>query len=154
MDFEFIRFRIDPAIHEKAAKACSRLGLEVNDVLRALVTRIARDGTVPFDIGASAPPPARERTSFHDYDPALWGTIKPRVEAEAALSLLMRFIADCSFRIDEEAAQRSPNRDLLDRLRDQHAEAKRLLRELDVNDRHAVNQLLQKYGSLLRAGDG
>jgi antitoxin component of RelBE/YafQ-DinJ toxin-antitoxin module len=38
MDYEFIRFRIDPAIHKKAADSCSRLGIELNDVLRALVT--------------------------------------------------------------------------------------------------------------------
>lgn len=148
MDYEFIRFRIDPAIHKKAADACSRLGIELNDVLRALVTRIARDSSVPFDLGA-APPRAPERTPFHDYDPRLWASLKPRVDAEAALSLLMRYIADCTTRIDEEVNLRHANQDLLTRLDRERMEARRLLRAFDASDTKAIDHILETYGALL-----
>lgn len=149
MDYEFIRFRIDPAIHKKAADACSHLGIELNDVLRALVTRIARDGAVPFDLGAAPPPRAPDRTPFHDYDSRLWASLKPRVEAEAALSLLMRFIADSTTMIDEENGRRNADRDLLSRLDRDRAEARRLLREFDTGDAQAVDGILKTYAALL-----
>jgi antitoxin component of RelBE/YafQ-DinJ toxin-antitoxin module len=51
MDSELVRFRIDPTIRDKAAKVCAGHGLELNDVLRAIVTKIAKEGKVP--IGAA-----------------------------------------------------------------------------------------------------
>jgi hypothetical protein len=150
MDFEFIRFRIDPEIHQRAARACTRLGIDLNDVLRTLVTRVARDGALPFDVGAAPPPPAPDRTPFHDYDPRLWDSLKPQVDAEVALSLLARFVADCSTRIDDQYVNHTPDQALVERLQAQREEALRTRRALDVSDRNAIAGILRKYGQQVR----
>jgi DNA-damage-inducible protein J len=151
MDSELIRFRIDPAIHDKAAKVCAELGLELNDVLRLLVTRIARDRAIPFDFGAAPPQPSPDQTPFHEYDPRLWRSIRPQIDAEVALALLGRFIADCSTRIDEESGREKPDRPLVARLTEQRDEARRLRLDLVVTDEDAVAAILQKYGPLVCA---
>jgi antitoxin component of RelBE/YafQ-DinJ toxin-antitoxin module len=58
MDSELVRFRIDPTIRDRAAKVCAGHGLELNDVLRAIVTKIAKEGKVPIGAEAAARPPA------------------------------------------------------------------------------------------------
>src|SRR5436309_14992587 len=113
MDTELVRFRINPELREKAAKVCADLGLELNDVLRAFVTRIARDGALPFDLGSAATPPEPGHTPFHDYDARLWSSIKPQIDAEVAIGLLARFIAHCSTRIDEAAEGAAPDPGLI-----------------------------------------
>src|SRR5438445_13175806 len=57
MDSEFTRFRINPALRDQAMQVCARLGVELSDVLRALVTRIAHDGAIPFAMPAAEPHP-------------------------------------------------------------------------------------------------
>src|SRR5207248_7354800 len=58
MDTEFTRFRINPALRDQAMQVCARLGVELSDVLRALVTRIAHDGAIPFAMPAAESPTA------------------------------------------------------------------------------------------------
>ena len=101
MDTELIRFRIDPEIRDKAEEVCSALGHELHDVLRAAVIRIARDGALPFDLGAGPAAPAAGAIPFYHYDERRWGSMKPQIDAEVALALLARFIADCSTRLDQ-----------------------------------------------------
>ena len=154
MDTELVRFRIDPELRERAAQACADLGLELNDVLRAFVTRIARDGALPFDLGTTPTPPEPGHTPFHDYDARLWSPIKPQIDAEVAIGLLARFIANCSTRIDEAADGVAPDPELVMRLTRDRADARRLRRDLDVSDGVAVSRVIDKYGPLVRAGAG
>ena len=154
MDTELVRFRINPELREKAAKVCADLGLELNDVLRALVTRIARDGAFPFDLGATPTRPPLGHTPFHDYDARLWSSIKPQVDAEVAIALLARFIADCSTRIDEAGDGGAPDPELVARLSRDRDDARKLRRDLDVSDSGAVSQVIDKYGPLVRARAG
>ena len=154
MDTELVRFRINPELREKAAKVCADLGLELNDVLRALVTRIARDGALPFDLGAAPTQPEPGHTPFHDYDARLWSSIKPQVDAEVAIGLLARFIADCSMRIDEGADGGVPDPELVARLTKDRDDARKLRSDLDVSDAVAVSHVIHKYGPLVRARAG
>lgn len=147
MDFELISFRIDPEIHERASKACEGLGVELNDVLRSLVTRIARDGSIPFDLGASPPQLASDQTPFHEYDARLWRSVRPPIEAEVAIAVLARFIADCSTRIDEESDRQEPDRDAIVEWAAQREEARQQRPELDVTDAEAVAAIFARYGS-------
>lgn len=154
MDNELIRFRIDPAIRETAEEVCSGLGLELNDVLRATVMRIARDGALPFEIGAGAAQPPVEAIPFYNYDERLWGSLKPHIDAEVALAILARFIADCSTKLDEQTSSSRPDEAAMATLTAQRDEARRWRRELDVADAAAVAAVLEHYGPLVRAGVG
>jgi len=154
MDTELVRFRVNPDLREKAAKVCANLGVELNDVLRTLVTRIARDGALPFDLGTPPPQPVPDHTPFQEYDARLWSPIKPQVDAEVAIALLARFIADCSTRIDEAADGGATDPELVARLTRDRDDARKLRRDLNVSDAGAVSDVLDKYGPLVRARAG
>jgi hypothetical protein len=147
MDSEFERFRIDPQVRDQAADVCARFGHELSDVLRAFVSRIAAEGAIPIPL-----PPDR---GFADSpspggDDRLWSLMRPHVEAEVALALLARFIADCSTTIDKLSEAAQPEQDVMDRLKGEREDARQLLSRLDVTDASAVRAILDKYGALVR----
>lgn len=45
-----IQTRIDGAVKEQAAAALAVIGMTVSDAVRLLLTRVARDGALPFEI--------------------------------------------------------------------------------------------------------
>jgi DNA-damage-inducible protein J len=45
-----VQTRIDSAIKEEAAAVLATMGLTVSDAVRLLLTRVAHDHTMPFDI--------------------------------------------------------------------------------------------------------
>jgi len=45
-----VRSRINPMVKEQAAAVLERMGLSVSDVMRILLTRIAQDEALPFDL--------------------------------------------------------------------------------------------------------
>lgn len=147
METEFQRFRVDPAVREQAAQVCGRLGLELSDVLRALVACIAADGAIPFAMPTEAPP---FRTTVPVTHPdRLWTPLRSQVEADVALALLARFIADCSTQLDDQG--NLSDREQITRLTEQRQEARQLRRALDVTDPAAVRAVLHKYGPLMRS---
>ena len=149
MSTELVRFRADPEVRDKAAAVCGELGLELTDVLRAFISRIARDGALPFALGAPAPAPDSHRP-FYQYDERLWSSITPSIDVEVALALLARFIANCSTRIDEELQARSPDQRVIKRLGKERAEARSLKQNLDVQNAAAVREVLDRFGPLVR----
>jgi DNA-damage-inducible protein J len=44
-----VQTRIDGAVKEEAAAVLAAMGLTVSDAVRLMLTRVARDGAVPFD---------------------------------------------------------------------------------------------------------
>jgi DNA-damage-inducible protein J len=44
-----VRARIDEQIKEEAAAVLAAMGLTVSDAFRMMLTRVARDGALPFD---------------------------------------------------------------------------------------------------------
>jgi DNA-damage-inducible protein J len=44
-----VQTRIDPALKDRAAEVLDSMGLTVSDAVRILLTRIAREGALPFD---------------------------------------------------------------------------------------------------------
>jgi RelB antitoxin len=149
-DTELIRFRVEPAVREAAVAACAKLGLELNDVLRALVTRIARDGDLPFELIATPSAPPSEPTPFQDYEPRLWKSLRPRVDAEVALALLGRFIAKCTARLDDLSQQDARDAELVARVSADRQEALRRRDALDVTDAGSIAQVLSTYGPRVR----
>lgn len=45
-----VQTRIDGAVKEKAAVALAAIGMTVSDAVRLMLTRVARDGALPFEI--------------------------------------------------------------------------------------------------------
>ena len=151
MDSELIRFRVDPELAEQAERACADLGFELRDVLRSVVARIARERVLPFDLNA---PGARDATRrpFYDYNERLWANVKPGIDAEVALALLARYIADCSTRIDEAAHGDPAEPQFIERLVKARDEARAVKLTLNVSDADAVQRVLDQFGPLVRAG--
>ncbi len=46
----FVRARIDQTLKDDAAAVLEQMGLTVSDLVRITLTRVARDGAVPFDL--------------------------------------------------------------------------------------------------------
>jgi len=46
----FVRARIDEALKEEAAAVLAEMGLTVSDVVRMVLTRVAKDKALPFEV--------------------------------------------------------------------------------------------------------
>lgn len=46
----FVRARIDEALKEEAAAVLSEMGLTVSDVIRIVLTKVAKDKALPFEM--------------------------------------------------------------------------------------------------------
>lgn len=49
-----IRSRIDPDVKQRAIAVLDRMGLSVSDVMRIVLTRVADEGELPFDMKLNA----------------------------------------------------------------------------------------------------
>lgn len=47
-----VQTRIDPELKERAAAVLDGMGLTVSDAVRILLTRVAREGTLPFNFAS------------------------------------------------------------------------------------------------------
>lgn len=149
METELIRLRIDPQLAQQAERVCADAGFELRDVLRLVITRIARDRKIPFDLADTSADEAR-RQPFYEYDPRLWANLKPAIDAEVALAVLSRFIADCSTRLDEAEENEHVDQQLTKQLTVARDEARALKLNLDVTDAAAVQRVLDRFGPLVR----
>lgn len=50
---DVVRARIDGQIKEEASNVLARMGLSVSDVIRILLTRVAADQALPFDVNGA-----------------------------------------------------------------------------------------------------
>jgi hypothetical protein len=146
MASDFVRFMIDAEIHAKAVKACAELDLELSDVLRSLVIRIARDGPESLNIGSPTARPQTGAMPFQDYD-ARWRPLKRELDADVAFALVTRVIAERLAAIDEESTQRTPDQAVLARWATELDEARRMRSELHQGDPDAVARIADKYGT-------
>jgi DNA-damage-inducible protein J len=46
----FVRARIDEGLKNEAASVLAEMGLTVSDLVRITLTRVAKDGALPFDL--------------------------------------------------------------------------------------------------------
>jgi len=49
-----VQTRIDPVVKEQAAAVLEALGLTISDAVRILLTRTAKEGTLPFELTHNA----------------------------------------------------------------------------------------------------
>ena len=57
---DVVRARIDKEIKEEASNVLSGMGLSISDAIRMLLTRIATDKALPFDLNRVASPLKRK----------------------------------------------------------------------------------------------
>ena len=57
---DVVRARIDGHIKEEATSVLAGMGLSVSDAIRMLLTRIAADKALPFDVNRALPHPDRK----------------------------------------------------------------------------------------------
>jgi antitoxin component of RelBE/YafQ-DinJ toxin-antitoxin module len=94
MQSGLVRFMVDPEMRARAEQVCVRNGVDLNEVLRALVIRIARDGQIPSVAAETAPiQTGAAATPFSSFDSRAWSTVVPAVQAELALELIDRLVA-------------------------------------------------------------
>ena len=60
-----IRSRIDPDVKQRATAVLDRMGLSVSEVMRILLTRVADDGELPFDLKLNTLTQETLRSSAH-----------------------------------------------------------------------------------------
>ncbi len=62
-----VQTRIDPDVKERASEILDHMGLTVSDVVRVLLTRIAKEGTLPFSVPITpSPHDARLKTKVQN----------------------------------------------------------------------------------------
>lgn len=144
MEGEIIRFRVDPAVKEKVAAVCEKLGFDLSEVLRAVMVRIAETGTLPIEL-AKTSEPRSQRAPFGEYSERLWRDYQ-YVDTEVALTLLDGFIARSAAQLDAEQSARAPNPGTIETLQRVIAEARRLTQTLDPDDAEALAAVLAAYG--------
>lgn len=142
MDSALVSFRIDAELHRKAAEVCSNLGLELHEVLRALIAQTARDGALPFSPGSGRRAPVPPRIVPVVDRSRLWSDLQPQIGAELALTLLMRVIAELSSRLSDALDAADRDDPLIAELTAQRDKALALRQSLDVNDATAVESAL------------
>jgi DNA-damage-inducible protein J len=77
----FVRARIDEGLKNDAASVLAEMGLTVSDVVRMTLTRIAKDGALPFELKV---PNVETRAAMEEADEIL-KTRSARFKNSAAL---------------------------------------------------------------------
>lgn len=108
VETELVRFRVDGNLKTNAEAACNRRGLDLNDVLRTLVRRIAMEDAIPFDLNAPARIATDARTPFDRYGEFLDQDLA-HLKIESVIGLLATFIADRARRMAAEKKKTKPN---------------------------------------------
>lgn len=58
---DIVRARIDGHIKEEATNVLAQMGLSVSDAIRMLLTRVAADKVLPFDVNGAITQPDRKK---------------------------------------------------------------------------------------------
>lgn len=147
MDVRQLSFRIDREIAEKALRMAAKRGMELPEVLRMMLTKAVRIGDFMLDTGNEPPPAAPEAHPNFAYEERYWAPMKSSLDAEAAMAVLNRAIAQRTTWLDEGLSVKSPDLDCLERIRDERDQARALLATFDPSDNDAVANVLEKFGS-------
>jgi len=152
LETEMVRFRIEGDLKKRAEHACARRGMELNDVLRTLVRRIALDGAIPFDMNAPARVTEPGGTPFDHYGEFLTQDLA-HLKAESVISLLASFVANRARLIATENRKARPNRAKLTKWESEAREAMNHRRTMNTKDAKVVTKVEKKFSTLLASDD-
>jgi addiction module RelB/DinJ family antitoxin len=148
MESGLVRFMVDPEIRARAEQVCAHLGLDLNEVLRAFLVRVARDGKLPFAPEPASQPDRRDRPApFSTYDPRAWAPLAPVLNAELAVEVLDHVVASSMAQIQAARAAgiSSDEKQAAERL----AGASTARLALEPSDNNAIASLLNTFAAQL-----
>jgi hypothetical protein len=145
---EMVRFRIEGDLKKRAEDACAQRGMELNDVLRTLVRRIALDGAIPFDMNAPGRVAEPGGTPFDRYGEFLTQDLA-HLKAESVISLLASFVANRARLIATEKRKARPIRANLSKWESEAREAMNYRRTMNTKDDKLVAKVEKKFSALL-----
>lgn len=146
MDFRQLSFRIDREIAEKALRMAAQRGMELPEVLRMMLTKAVRIGDFMLDTTTAGPPPGVAEPPNKGYGERYWPTINASLDAEAAIAVLDRAIAQRTTWLDEAQMAKSVDPKRLERVREERDRACVLRATLDPSDSDAVAKVLEAFG--------
>jgi antitoxin component of RelBE/YafQ-DinJ toxin-antitoxin module len=147
MDARQLSFRIDREIAEKALRMAAQRGMELPEVMRMMLTKAVRIGDFMLDAGIEPPPVATTDHPNYRYEERYWAPMKASLDAEAAMAVLNRAIAQRTAWLDEASSAKSPDLKRLERIRDERDHACALLASFDPSDNDAVAEVFEAFGS-------
>lgn len=147
MDTRQLSFRIDREIAAKALRMAAKRGMELPEVLRMMLTKAVRIGDFMLDAGIEPLPAAAEDHPNYAYEERYWAPMKESLDAEAAMAVLHRAIAQRTAWLDEGPSVKSPDLKRLERIRDERDQACALLATFDPSDSVAVAKVFETFGS-------
>lgn len=142
-----LRYTVDRELLAAAEKVCEGLDLDLTEVLRECIRRIAVHGAVPFELRGAVrshgdPVPLTRNNAF------LEGDLAP-LKAELLLGLLGTFIAERTARLEAARADANADAKRIARWERELQEAITCHRTLDVNDGPLVERLDSRFRALL-----
>jgi antitoxin component of RelBE/YafQ-DinJ toxin-antitoxin module len=146
MESPIIRFRIDRAIAKEAYRMAAELGMELPDVMRMMLTKAVRLRSFSIDQDQDAPSRPAAIPPVEDYEARYWDPLNASLDAELALALLHRTIADLTTSLDEGLALAAPDVRRLEGIRGERDAACKLLADFDPMSATEVAQILARYG--------
>lgn len=146
-ELTFIRFRIAEDERARAEGVCLEHGIDLHDLLRAVVRRIALEKTIPEDFRPRGQP-QRESVPFVGGTPFLARDVA-HLRAERVFGLLAEFIAQRSREIAEERDKREPDAQQLDQWSKELRAAVKYHRTLDPDDADLVGSVDERFRLLL-----
>lgn len=144
---ELIRFRVDRDLKRAAEAVCAGLDLDLNDVLRSIVRRIAHERALPFEVN-TPPRPQPGKVPFAEYNDFLKRDLA-HLKGELTLGMLATFIADRTKRIAEARGDPQVDAKLQARWERELRDAAAYHRTLDTRDTALVEQLDARFRALL-----
>ena len=148
LETELVRFRIEGDLKSRAEEVCARYGLELNDVMRTLVRRIALDDSIPFDMNAPGRIAEPSGSPFDRYGAFLTEDLA-HLKAKSVISLSGSYIANRARRMATERHKARPNRAHVARWKSEVQEALQYRRTLDTKDQKLVAKGEKNFAALL-----
>lgn len=143
-----IRFRLDRSTAERAHRMATDQGLELPDVMRMMVTRAVRIGDFSIDKNRDFPTSTGTGTAIRPataYEARYWSEAMGALQAETALAVLHRAIAERTAELDRGLTLKVPDLKRLEQLRDERDEACAWLAAFDPKDATTVSKILARF---------
>jgi hypothetical protein len=144
-----LRYAVDRDLFEAAEKVCTDLELDLIEVMRELLRRIALERAIPFELGTAVRIQG-DAAPFTRYSAFLEADLAP-LEPELVLARLGTFIAERSARIAEANAAPEPDEEQIASWTRELDEAIALHRTLDVRDTALLARVEARFRALLAA---
>ena len=145
-----VNFRVDPDVKTRAEAICKSIEMDLVQVMRILLRRIATEEAIPFDLNAPARAPTPARVPFDRYGTFLEHDLK-HLKAESVISLLAGFVAKRARQMATERAKSRPNTKKIEQWNTEAMEAMTLRRSIDTNDEALLARTEKRFTALLVA---